>query len=85
MLMDSIFATLKSLLWALVLLLMILYGFALVVTQTVSRYVEDKGVEPVHEKLLEFWVTLPRLEPSRTTIVFSPTRSELLQPPRFPS
>lgn len=51
-LVSSIAATLKSLLWALLLLVMIIYSVAVILTQNATAHVRDVGVDdPLHE----FW------------------------------
>merc|ERR1719183_888843 len=59
MLVHSIATTLKSLVWAIILLLMIFYGFAIAFTQTI---IDDLGnnKEWFGGPLREHWGTLPR-------------------------
>jgi len=55
-LVNSIFATLKSLVWAMLLILMVFYGFGVAMTQTVSRHIREVG-DP-DGKLEIFWGNL---------------------------
>ncbi|CAE7899003.1 Cacna1h, partial [Symbiodinium sp. KB8] len=51
-LVTSIFSTLKALSWALILLFLIMYVFAILFTQSVNDYVRDPDVAPLSDELL---------------------------------
>jgi len=55
---QSITATLRSLVWAMVLMLMILYGFGIIITQAVSDYRLNSDLDDV--TIEKHWSTLPR-------------------------
>mmetsp|Transcript_43643 Transcript_43643/g.98469 ORF Transcript_43643/g.98469 Transcript_43643/m.98469 type:complete len:729 (+) Transcript_43643:140-2326(+) len=60
-LLHSITATLRSLGWAMLLILLIFYGFGIIFTQAVHDYMWQKGVARAGGgNLTEFWGTLPR-------------------------
>mmetsp|Transcript_23498 Transcript_23498/g.55446 ORF Transcript_23498/g.55446 Transcript_23498/m.55446 type:complete len:598 (+) Transcript_23498:44-1837(+) len=50
-LVTSIFSTLKALSWALILLFLIIYVFAILFTQSVNDYVRDPDVAPLSDEL----------------------------------
>jgi len=63
---QSITTTLRSLVWSMLLMLVILYGFGIVFTQAVTDYrteVEAESVdvdEKMMEQIIKYWGTLPR-------------------------
>eukprot|EP00929_Paragymnodinium_shiwhaense_P094209 TRINITY_DN54646_c0_g1_i1.p1 TRINITY_DN54646_c0_g1~~TRINITY_DN54646_c0_g1_i1.p1 ORF type:complete len:648 (-),score=116.55 TRINITY_DN54646_c0_g1_i1:536-2479(-) len=58
-LVHSIFSTLKEVIWAFVLILLLIYVFAIVFVQFVSSKVVEDGRAPTG-KLYEYWGSLPR-------------------------
>eukprot|EP00927_Polykrikos_kofoidii_P038350 TRINITY_DN32697_c0_g1_i1.p1 TRINITY_DN32697_c0_g1~~TRINITY_DN32697_c0_g1_i1.p1 ORF type:complete len:960 (+),score=145.42 TRINITY_DN32697_c0_g1_i1:180-2882(+) len=57
-LVNSILCTLKSVFWALLLMVLIIYVFSMVLCQAVNNYLVDVDESPMHGTLILFWGSL---------------------------